>query len=256
MNRRPTADVLRERACQVCGQAVHGAFVCTPCLDQLHGDLVAIPDEARDLLVELANQSRKGSHGLARSADTPLPYSPAASATLADLRNELVTACRTLALDDPRRLPGDTIDAMAAWLDRHVDSVGQRMEGGDICRGMQRVRKRVARIVDTPPERVYIGDCTTCTEAGTLQAMYAPRSETWHRCRDCGTVYAVAECLASLERFLSDYRLTAAEVEVVTGRRVKAARVRKWRERGQIDSDGEGKVRFGDVLALEARLAS
>lgn len=239
--------------CENCHREVDGAFVCVDCLDTLHGDLAAIPDLVRELHVELVNQSRKGSGSRSRGSERGLPYSVQASALLSELRTELVGACRLVALDDPARMPADSLTAMAAWLDRHLASVGQREGGGEVCTGMGRLVRRIRRAIDTPPERRYIGDCATCTDDGKVSPMYASHHEALHRCRECGTTYGVAESIEGLEMFLRDYRLTAAEVEVATGGRVRSARVRKWRQRGRIEADFEGKVRFGDVLDLEAR---
>lgn len=244
--------------CLACGdRPTVDAFVCTDCLDQLHGDLVAIPGEEVDLIVELTNQSRKGgSQGMARSAETRLPFSPMASALLGELRSELVGACRMVALDDPTRLPADTITAMAGWLDHHIQSVGQREGGGEFCNALGRLRRRIRVVVDSPPERVYIGDCPVCMDNDVCSPMYAPRGEITFSCRQCRTDHNIADAMASLEEYLRDYRLTAAEVELVTGKRVKADRVQKWAVRGRIDRDSDGKVRFGDVLTLEARVSA
>ena len=239
------------QACTVCTRPAPDAWVCRDCLDTLHGDLVALPDLARDLVVELTNQSRKGRRVGGRSSESRLPYSPHASELLTALRVELVGACRVVALHDDQ-LPADTVDAMCQWLDGHLDSLALREAAGDVCTGLRRVRQRITRAIDTPPERVFIGDCGVCDAAGRLTPMYAARSDVAYHCRECGTTHDVAECIEGLERFLADFRLTAAEVEVATGGRVKAKRVHQWVARSRISRDDEGKVRFGDVLALEA----
>ena len=256
MSKRRPAHTPTARTCDACrAKPAYDAFVCRDCMDTYHGDLAKTPAMAEDLHVEITRQSRKSSGPSAAtgSEERALPYDPAASQALDRLRFELVTACLAVTLGQRDKLPADTIGAMCDWLTRHEASVALRQEGGDIVRGLSAALKRASRIIDSPPERRYIGRCVCTDRAGEPTRLYAITGEAVHRC-PCGTGWIVADRMAQLEEDLRDYRMTPAEVELATAGRVKADRVRKWQERGQI-SGRRGKYRLGDVLATESRLA-
>ena len=237
--------------CTCCNtRPVADTFVCTDCIDTLHGHLASIDTLAGELEVELTRRSRKTSGPHARSFDTPLPYNRAASLLLDELWAMLTAVIRELSLDDPTRQPEATLPAMTAWLIAAEPTIAIRESGGRICIDVGGWCARATRVIDTPPERIYIGPC----ECGA--PLYATRGATIHRCPTCHATYSVAACIEARERFASDYRLTAREIETVTAGRVRAKRVDKWCERGHLQRDGSGRIRFGDVLACEARRAA
>lgn len=256
MSRRRPAKQQIVMACGVCGADAIEAYVCPACLATYRQQLAGALSLARNLRLEQTRQTAKGSAVTGRgSAEQPLPYVEPASRALDALKAVLASACRTLALDQP--LPPDFIGPMAAWLLLIADSVALRPEGPDIVAELMRATKRGLRICDSPPEKVYIGNCQACrilNPTAEPPRMYARRGDLVHACHQCGAEWAVEESLERLEQELADYRLTFAEVEVATGGRVKADRVRKWVERGHLGRTSAG-VRFGDVLGVEARMA-
>ena len=258
MSRRRPKQHAEPQACGVCGAGVHAVFVCADCMDRYHGNLARVPDVMADLRIEHARLAVKGGGVSGRgSAEPPLPYVPAASDAMTALWTALTTACRIIALGQTDQLPPAGILPVCAWLAEREASIPLRAEGPDIVAELDTAMGRALRVCDNPPEKVYIGNCQTCRsldpDAEPVR-MYANRHAVTHHCRKCGSPWLVAESLERLEQELSDYRLTYAEVEVATGGRVSADRVRKWVDRGHLERTGAG-VRFGDVLGVEARMA-
>lgn len=238
--------------CTACrDNPVTDTFVCTPCADEYHGLLAEAPHIAAELAVEVAKLSRKGRQpsGHVKRTEQPLPYSPHASAALDRLRSELVGAVRIVALGDATAYPADTVPAMAEWLTRMEAAVMLRPEGGEIITGLADAIRRGRVIIDTPPERRFVGDCP-CGDAEDRSRLLAVVGREYVRCPRCGTSYRVAECIAQLEDAMRDRWVTAAEVQTATVGRIKRDRVDKWVARGQIERDGEGRVRFGDACDL------
>lgn len=256
MSRRRPAQTTA-MSCGVCGATVADVYVCTDCLDRYHGHLARVPSVVADLRIEHTRQAVKGGQISGRgTGEQPLPYVPAASEAMTNLYTALVTACRALVLDGDLPAPG--VASVCAWLAAREASIPLRAEGPDIVAELDRCMARAMRVCDNPPEKVYIGNCPTCAAANPDAEpvrMYAARGAVVHHCTQCQSPWMVAESLARLEQELADYRLTFAEVELATGGRIKADRVRKWSERGHLERTAAG-VRFGDVLGVEARMAS
>lgn len=243
--------------CTACrDNPVTDTFVCTPCADEYHGLLAEAPHIAAELAVEVAKLSRKGRQpsGHVRRTEQPLPYSPHASAALDRLRSELVGAVRIVALGDTTVYPADTVPAMAEWLTRMEGAVMLRPEGGEIITGLAAAIRRGRAIIDTPPERRFVGDCP-CGDAEDRSRLLAIVGREYVRCPRCGTTYRVAECIAQLEDAMRDRLVTPKEVELVTSGRIKWARVRQWISRGLIAQHPDNRVRFGDALDRAERRA-
>lgn len=243
--------------CTACrDNPVTDTFVCTPCADEYHGLLAEAPHIAAELAVEVAKLSRKGRQpsGHVKRTEQPLPYSPHASAALDRLRSELVSAVRIVALGDASAYPADTVPAMAEWLTRMEAAVMLRPEGGEIVTGLAAAIRRGRAIIDTPPERRFVGDCP-CGDAEDRSRLLAVVGREYVRCPRCGTTYRVAECIAQLEDAMRDRLVTPKEVEMVTSGRIKWARVRQWISRGLIEQHPDNRVRFGDALDRAERRA-
>lgn len=261
---------MTETLCRAChDRPTNHAYICRDCADQLHGDLATIPTLAHQLELEATRQARKG-HGIgikARSAETPLPYNPAATNALNRLRHELVQACLEVNLDQRDGLPPDITPAMAIWLAHHETSIGQREQGGEICRGIRAAIRNGQRIIDNPPERRYIGECVCEDNRGHPTRLYARMGEPTYECPTCRQTWIVAERFAQLEADLADYGLTHREIETLMPH-VPRSTLARWihgdAKRGQrpklaplgTTATGEATYRYGDVLALDARRRS
>lgn len=246
--------------CRACSDnPVTDTFVCRTCMDQFHGDLYATVDLARDLNTEIAKQVKRTTGPMVKVIGKvpPLPYNPAAAHALERLRFELVTACLSLALGRRDRLPGDTIGAMAAWLLDNEAAVPLREDGGDICRGLSGAIKRGRRVIDNPPEKLYIGKCTCDDGKGDQTRLYARVGERYHECPKCETVWDAADKFEQLEGELADYGLTHKELETLLPK-IPRSTLSSWIDRKQLtpqgtNAEGEPAYRYGDVLALDAR---
>lgn len=238
--------------CTAChDNPVHDTFVCTDCADILHGDLARIPEVAAELHTEIAKLVRKGQPGpRVIGREQPLPVNLHASTLLDELRTQVVAAVRVVALDQPDDLPRDTIAAMADWLADREHSIALRPEGGDIAVGLHNHLDRCLRTIDTPAERVYIGDCVCGTDEKPV-SLYAPRGARMFRCRGCGTGWDVAERLEQLHEECRDQLVTLSEAASIL--RLKLPRLQRWRDRGRImrygvDDQGAHTFRYGDIL--------
>lgn len=242
-----------------CGRPCPDAYLCGDCLDQLHADLATAPTWAHQLGIEVAKLSRKGSGpgGHTRRTEQPLPFAPHAANALHTLRNELVTACRVVALDQPDRLPGDTIAAMSAWLDRNLAALALRPEAPDIAAGITRALMRAQTICDSPVERVYLGPCPT--EFGGCGAdLYAPRDATVATCDQrrggCGMTWDATILTDQRNDAARDHLLSISDIARVLG--VKRGTVAKWATRRRLlpvtidPRNGDQLYRYGDALAL------
>lgn len=246
----PTA----EPRCQVCTQPTRdAAFVCDDCLDTLHGQLHGLPDLERELDVEITRRSVKTNflrlvrNGRA-SAEESVVFNLAASQTLDALRTELTTACRALALDDAT-LPADTIGAMADWLIRYEQSIPLRPCGPDIVRGIGRVHRRAMAVIDTPPERIYVGKCHCDTD------MYAQRDAEVHVCRnpECRLEWSIAELVDYRNQLARDHLMPLAEIALLAN--IPMGTLKAWIHRSRmhragVDLNGQALFRYGDALAL------
>lgn len=257
------------RACQ--DKPVTDTFVCRDCADQLHADLHAIPDITRDLLTELTGQARKAPRGImatTTSSEQPLPVNLTAARALAQLRFALVAACLSVAGGQRDRLPVDRISAMADWLLHYEASVGLREDGGDICRGISSAIRRARNVCDSPPERIYIGECQ-CWEVepsedreGRKTRLYAEAGERYHECPRCAYLWDAADRYDEMQAELSDYGLTHSELETLLPK-IPRATLARWlhgdsKQRPAVEPQGttaagEPAYRYGDVLALDAR---
>ena len=252
--------------CTACHQQPqHNGHLCTPCATLLHHNLAAAPGMAQELLVELTRQARKAAGPSGRGGGDggqPLPFDVTASVCLDRLRQALVEGVAIVTYGEPVDLDGVDVPRLAGWLLARFGELQIRAAVGEFALTLDAALKRAGRAIDTPPERVYIGDCT-CSRPGQdpvrlLAVRSAPdeqgrREERWHQCPRCGTRFGVEDKLAELEERCRDQLLTAKEAALLAG--VKPRLVRSWAERGRlqgrgVNRDGVAVYRFGDVLGL------
>lgn len=241
------------RACLACrNNPVTDTFTCNDCNDELHGLLPRIPDLAADLEIEITRQARKGGQGgggRTRSFERPLEFNQAASDALAQLRVVLVSTCLTLALG--QRLPSDTITAMAQWLMVNEAAVPLRPEAGDIITGISAAFANGSRVIDNPPERVYMGNCPCGAE------LMADKDAAFIQCPNprCGATGSVQDAIDHRNQEARDHLLTAMEIVTLTGGKSTIYRwIKDCRLLPAITTpDGEELFRYGDVLDLKAQ---
>ena len=235
---------------------VHDVYVCQRCMDDLHGHLHAVPELTKDLRIEAAKLARHG-HGPATFTPTverPLPVNLAAAGVLRELRKVLAVASVAL-----RSGVYGSIPAMAAWLIEHEDVIAGDPDGGTLCARLAEVMRRARRVIDNPPERIYIGRCDCTLDGGEHPRLYARAGERWHQCPDCETVHDASRKWEDLQASLADYGLTRQDIKTLLPQ-IPPKTLDNWIDRAPvklhrlgISASGDPTYRYGDVLALDAR---
>lgn len=183
--------------------------VCWGCLDGLRRDLREVPELLPELEVTLTRQDVTGGEAIpeppeeARTKDGPaaatttLPFRPMASDTGRYLHTVLEHWTQHL-LDTlgvppgevltapPATAPGPRTVELAAWLERHPDTIATDAEGGALVENVRWSIEDVRRIV-WPRQMVFCGPC----ECGA--ALYAPAGAVSVRCRECDRGWKVDE---------------------------------------------------------------
>ena len=246
-------------SCQVCAAPTGITRLCQAHRQRLWEMLAMVPALLDDLQVELMNASRKTQpHGRIRASSTrPLPVNLAASERLDDVRRLVGSGLRLLR---PYQRPAAAAGtkARAAALVRHIDELVLCDAVGDFYHACEQTLRRAWRLCDLPAERVHLGTCACGASLTTYREPTDPnthtRAERYHLC-DCGLSYPVEATVEALardaDRDREHHRLTPAQIEQATDRRIRADRVRQWVCRERLTPDAAGRVRFGDVLDLE-----
>ena len=243
---------MTDRYCLAChDNPVTDTFTCSDCAAWYHYHLVHLPDLARDLDIEITRQGRKGGSGgdggRSRNFDRPLEFNQAASDALGQLRVVLVSTCLTLALG--QRLPADTIDAMVEWLIVNEGAVQLRPEAGDMMNGLDAAFKHGRRVIDNPPERVYLGNC------GCGAELRADRGVGHVQCQGCGSTWMTQDVVDHRNQVARDQLLTIPEIAVLSG--VPRGTLHSWAKRsGRLAQSGTDReqqelYRYGDVLDMK-----
>jgi hypothetical protein len=95
---------------------------------------------------------------------------------------------------------------LAAWLERHPDSIATNPDAGPLVEGLRWAVEDVRRVI-WPRQLVYCGPCNC--PSGQL---YAPAGATSVSCRDCGNRWAVDECVRYFRQQAEGVRLSAEDM--------------------------------------------
>ena len=178
------------------------------------------------------------------------------------------------------------VPTVAAWLIDSLSTIRQQEWAGDMLRDVRTAVTRATRAVDVAPSRAYLGICgitprrdcqcpdpnpdcehPTCPRADghplapggpgnpspCQGQVFALEGALRGRCGACGAWHDVAERRQQREDQLRGVRLTAAEIEKVTGelgRTIRRNTITKWHERGRLTMDGAGRYSVDAVLIL------
>lgn len=257
---RPDRTVTTCRACR--DLPVTDSFLCQPCADKLHGHLHEAPELSRQLGIETRRDAQHGHNPPSHTptTDQPMPINLAASRAHDKLRFELVAACLAVTLGQRDLLPPDTIGGMAGWLIEHEAAIGLREEAGDIARGLEAAIRRGWRVVDNPPERIYIGKCVCRDDKGEHPRLYARAGQAVHVCGNCLYGWDTQTKWDELQAEMWDHGLTQAELTTLLPK-IPRTTIDAWIRRGKVEptgttAEGEPVYRYGEILALnERRLA-
>lgn len=219
-----SATLVQLCVCADCSNPARNGFLCDSCGWALQADLRGIPEILGDLLVTFTRQDVGDPQPSGRvEVEPPLLFRPHAAEADADLNGVLYAWVKHLAgvlgltmrdvlparrdmsvapgpwLDDRHEwversgFPGNDSVELALWLERHQNTIRIDPRAGEMADEIADAVERVRRATDRPSTRVYLGACD-CTAAGERQNdLYAHPDAARVTCRECNTVWDVAE---------------------------------------------------------------
>ncbi|GAA4707356.1 hypothetical protein APR04_003789 [Promicromonospora umidemergens] len=273
---------MRLSKCQVGGGRCNalvppGMVVCGSHADQLALELLG----ASSLLNALEDAHIKGQRFSTGSTsagvldEAPVPFNRLASEARTELLTALTSAADRIAEERKMFQAFNSDRALGPWLARQVPWLRAHPEGAERVEYLLDVLYRAARVVDRPPDRVYLGRCVGRVVPGgdpvepCTEELYAVPTRPEFSCPRCGWIYQLAERRAHLLGMTTGLQLGAtdcARALAGLGLDITASRVRVWASRHLIkpveDGDGNPVRRRGhavylvaDVLAVVERMA-
>jgi len=214
------------------------------------------------------------------SDDQPLPFNVKAAEQRAHLINAISAAARlvveannhwradtfwTAIADTTRPAPGPA--SCAAWLSHRVAGLRLHPLGGVSRDEIMRHCASCTWLVDRPPERRYLGTCTTDWEGNACGGrIYQHNGKPEARCDTCGSLRDADALRDVLLTEARDRHVTAAEAALLStylglsiGRTTVRKLVNNWTHRKVIETrdhaseDGDPRVLFGEVMDRLAR---
>lgn len=268
--------------CQVgngrCQQLVPpGMVVCGAHADQLALELLGVSS----LLNALEDAHGKGQRFSVGSTSTaaldeaPVPFNRVAGDARAELLAALTTAADRIAEEREQFQAFNSDRAIGPWLARQVPWLRAHAEGAERVGYLLDVLYQASRVVDRPPDRVYLGPCVghigvdDGSEVRCTEELYAVESRPEFTCPRCGWIYQLAERRAHLLGLTTGLQLGAtdcARALAGLGLDVTASRVRDYASRHLIEPvedqygnavrvRGHAVYLVADVLAVVERIA-
>jgi len=276
--------------CTAC-TAPTDTYLCTGCLRQIQADLrslsrhwrtdrdgQALDGLAAELATTTGRQDRIGGGPIGivtHTSDNELPINLAAVDVGHELRTVLSTWVRDLWETEAVREPDgslppldcdDTIEAMAAWLERHPTWIANHPTANKLYDSVTLLVHRAERLIDRPADHVPLGQCTTDDCGADL---HAPPGKDRIRCRNCGTSHAVDELRERLLTQAAQHLGTSSEVAGfvrMLGVPCTTAAIRNHANRGSLRQHGHngrghplyqvGEVHQAALNAQQRRKAS
>ncbi len=165
-----------------------------------------------------------------------------------------------------------TVAAMTAYLRRHRTWFVGTLMGAEAVTRFEVLRADALRVVDRPPDLVYLGICSHPAKEGKPfevrrhgrvvrynecpEDIYADADATVIDCPRCKTTHSVEHRRDVLLVALNDQLAAAADIArglPALGLAVTAERIRQWKARGRLvdrGPDGRPLYRVGDVIDL------
>ena len=273
---------MRLSKCQVGGGRCNalvppGMVVCGSHADQLALELLGVST----LVNALEDAHAKGQKFSAGSTSTgtldeaPVPFNRLASEASRELLAALTSAADRIAEERKMFRAFNSDRALGPWLARQVPWLRAHHEGAERVEYLLDVIYRASRIVDRPPDRVYLGRCVGTVVPGggpdepCTEELYAVLERPEFSCPRCGWIYQLAERRAHLLGLATGLQLGAtdcARALAGLGLDITPSRVRVYASRHLIEpvqeEDGNPVRRRGhavylvaDVLAVVERIA-
>jgi hypothetical protein len=251
--------------------------VCGSHADQLALELLGVSSLINALEDAHAKSQRfsAGSTSAGNPDEAPVPFNRRASEARAELLTALTTAGDRIAKERKMFKPFNSDRALGPWLARQVPFLRAHHEGAERVEYLLDALYQAARVVDRPPDRVYLGPCVghvgvaDGSEVRCTEELYAVPAKPEFTCPRCGWIYQLAERRAHLLGLTTGLQLGAtdcARALAGLGLDVTASRIRVYASRHLIepvqDEDGNPVRRRGhavylvaDVLAVVERIA-
>lgn len=172
--------------------------------------------------------------------------------------------------------PSGTVSAQCTWLGGILTAIAGQDWAGALVDDMLGLERKLARLVDRPPERWYAGKCSAQDPSdpdgsACTYELYASEESGTIRCRACGTEHDVADRRDFLLEEAKGYHVTATEAASALiawtdydGSEKKLVDlIWSWRDRGKLEvadvTSLHGKdrhlYRLGDIQELLVRHA-
>lgn len=232
-------------------------------------DLVARAGLYADLVDTLTRLDHTGSHSIGKvsgESESAVPYQAAASTLLHTVDNTITTWARDFAetYKHVTLTARSTVEA-AEWLALFPDLLAMHPAAGEMCNDIAGLVKRVEKMIDRAPDRVYLGRCGAIIEetGEACQAdIYALLGKRFAACRDCGATLDVERRRDELLHKVRDQLATAVDISRgipnLLERSISADTIRWWAHIGKLTKhkphplDGRKRPRYrvGDVIDL------
>lgn len=216
-----------------------------------------------------------GSTSTGTPDEAPVPFNRVAGDAARELLTALTEAADRIAQERELFRAFNSDRALGPWLARQVPWLRAHPDGAERVGYLLDVLGKAARVVDRPPDRVYLGTCVghvgaeDGSEVRCTEELYAVPTRPEFTCSRCGWIYQLAERRAHLLGLATGLQLGAtdcARALAGLGLDITASRVRDYASRHLIEpvEDGDGQqVRHrghavylvADVLAVVERIA-
>lgn len=250
--------------CAACGHEVGDqAQLCAPCTGLLTRNLADLPELADELHITMTRQDQLGSPASGgRSSETPLAWKVAAGETYRKLRDMLRRWVEQFTRAEPPATDVPVID-LARVLANIVGDVRQHDDGPAFAIACRDAVRECRRVIDKPPERVYLGPCglEDDDEAVCSEELFARVGADVAVCWACGREHSTHERRALLLGEVQDQNVPATTVAGVLvthmGVTVTTSMIRGYEARGRLlckglDKTGRKLFRVGDVMDVLA----
>lgn len=276
--------------CVVCGAATD-RFLCgderavSGCLGKLLQDLgnCAALAEELDTTISRCDKVGGGSIGFVSNGgdEQPLPINLAATESKLLLRDRLVSWCRDLWESNAAREEDGAIPpldlrpgvlAASRWLMRHPSWIALHPAVDELYDEIRETIRLAWRAVDSAPDKVYIGTCSTPLEgehdddqdqpSACDEELYAREGDWEKRCQACGTIHDVRQRQWVLSTAVEHQYVPQGElIGLVTGRgaRLTGSMFRNLRARKRVVAfvrvlDGSAGASVTDAYGWRVRV--
>jgi Lon protease-like protein len=256
-------------------------YLCTGCMTELATMFRELASSTNDrgeqrpgLLADLddtvfrLDNVRAPSTGPSGKGDEqPLLIREDASDLKHEVRNIISTWSRLFAETHSHLTPTYTTHEQAAeWMAEFPLLLAMHPAAGEMFGEIRDASRRIRRMIDQAPERVFLGTCGVVIEGEECKdGVYAIGNRSTGRCRTCGAEFSTDERREWMSTELEDQLAIPAQLTTLVssvGAEIGSATIRQWVRRGKLrqalDEDGEPTVddngramyRLGDVLDI------